>query len=228
MRRGFRSVLLAVTAAAVATTMIVPGRYCQGEDARSGLRLEAPIRQPRLSRHLRSGLAPSRRESSQREHCVAQDDSTGEARCGVIVRIWALMIVTRVPAPPTSSAVTSERWPVQCFFRRKTFGSQDVITIELPAFEMQAPSERETTLSPFNDTISTTPVLVTGRGSRRRARFTREEDDLLVELKEQSARKISWREIERHFPNRTISSLQVHYSTQLKGRRLSKGRALRP
>ena len=128
----------------------------------------------------------------------------------------------------TSVAVTTERWPLRCFLQRKMIGSQETITIELPAFDLRDPSKQGALRACPDTAVGTIPLLATARGNRRRARFTREEDDLLVELKEQSARKLSWREIQRHFPNRTIGSLQVRYSTQLKCRRPSKRRALRP
>ena len=67
-----------------------------------------------------------------------------------------------------------------------------------------------------------TPIVVAAQRGKPRARFSKEEEDLLIELKERRDPKLSWREIQRHFPIRTIGSLQVRYSTQLKGRRISK------
>ena len=131
------------------------------------------------------------------------------------------------PATSTSSGVTGERWPVHCVFQRRLVGSQDVITIEFSAFDLRAPSERDAVLSSSDQTPRTTPVVVAGRGSRHRARFTQAEEDLLVELKERRRPKLSWREIKTYFPNRTIGSLQMHFSTQLKGKRLSKRHALK-
>jgi hypothetical protein len=52
------------------------------------------------------------------------------------------------------------------------------------------------------------PILRDACGSRRRARFSRAEEDLLIKLKERRDLKLSWREIQRHFPNWTIGSLQ--------------------
>ena len=118
-----------------------------------------------------------------------------------------------------SSRGSGERWLVQCFVERKMIGSQEVMTIEVPAFDLRARCGRDSTLSPSDDTSQTTPLLGVARGGRRRARFSRAEEDLLVELKEQRAPKLSWREIQRYFPQRTMGSLQVHYSTQLKVRR---------
>ena len=119
-----------------------------------------------------------------------------------------------------SNRGSGERWPVLCFVERNMIGSQEMIMIEVPAFDLRARSGRVSTLSPSDDTSHTTPpILGSARGNRRRARFSHAEEDLLIELKERRERKLSWREIQRHFPNRTIGSLQVHYSTQLKGRR---------
>jgi hypothetical protein len=44
--------------------------------------------------------------------------------------------------------------------------------------------------------------------------YTSDENALLVRLKEKEA--MSWSEITTHFPGRTMSSLQVHYSTKLR------------
>ena len=117
-----------------------------------------------------------------------------------------------------SSRGGGERWPVPCFVERKMVGSQEVITIEVQAFDLRASSGRDFVLSPSDDTSQTTPRKGAASGSQRRARFSRAEEDLLVELKERRDPKISWKEIQRHFPNRTTGSLQVHYSTRLKGR----------
>ena len=107
------------------------------------------------------------------------------------------------PATLTSSRGTSERWPVQCFFQRRLVGSQEVITIEFPAPEPRAPSDRDAPRPSSDKTAVTAPVVRAPRGSGRRARFSEVEEDLLVELKE---RGHCWREIHRHFPNRTIGS----------------------
>ena len=134
------------------------------------------------------------------------------------------------PAPDTDDTSTSlttsmssrgsgERWPVQCYVERTMIGSQEVITIQVPAFDLCAKSGRDSALSPSGDTSQKTPILGIVRGGRRRARFSRAEEDLLIELKERREPKLSWREIKRHFPQRTTGSLQVHYSTQLKVRR---------
>ena len=102
-----------------------------------------------------------------------------------------------------------------------------MITIELPALSLRAPSDLDAAPSLSDDVQRMTSVPVAARTSRRRARFSEEEENLLVDLKEQTDPKLSWREIQRRFPNRTIGSLQVRYSTQLKGRRISKLDALR-
>ncbi|OQE69863.1 hypothetical protein PENNAL_c0126G00812, partial [Penicillium nalgiovense] len=50
----------------------------------------------------------------------------------------------------------------------------------------------------------------------RATRFLPDEDDRLIELKEQ--RGLPWSRIVKHFPGRTKGSLQVRYSTRLKDR----------
>jgi hypothetical protein len=120
-----------------------------------------------------------------------------------------------------------ERWPVQCFVERTIIGSQEVITIQLPAFDLHARFGRESALSSTDDTSQTRPIKVAMCGSRRRVRFSHAEEERLVELKELRHPKLSWKEIQEHLPNRTTASLQVHYSTQLKGRLTSKRQARR-
>jgi hypothetical protein len=61
---------------------------------------------------------------------------------------------------------------------------------------------------------------LTEQDSATRARFTAEEDELLVELK--AVRRMPWREIHRlfseTFPGRSVGTLQVRYCTKLKGK----------
>lgn len=49
-----------------------------------------------------------------------------------------------------------------------------------------------------------------------KAKFTADDDDLLVELKEK--KKLTWKQIADHFDGRTAGALQVRYCTKLKGR----------
>lgn len=49
-----------------------------------------------------------------------------------------------------------------------------------------------------------------------KAKFTAEDDDLLVDLKEM--RKLTWKQIAEHFDGRTAGALQVRYCTKLKAR----------
>lgn len=51
-----------------------------------------------------------------------------------------------------------------------------------------------------------------------KAKFTADDDDLLLELKEN--KKLSWKQIAEHFEGRTAGALQVRYCTKLKGRSL--------
>ncbi|EMC96814.1 hypothetical protein BAUCODRAFT_24513 [Baudoinia panamericana UAMH 10762] len=65
-----------------------------------------------------------------------------------------------------------------------------------------------------------TPAFPTKRVSTTilgpRVRYTSNESTLLARLKE--VENLSWDQITSHFPNRTRESLQVHYSTKVKGR----------
>ncbi|KAH7111544.1 hypothetical protein EDB81DRAFT_671260 [Dactylonectria macrodidyma] len=59
------------------------------------------------------------------------------------------------------------------------------------------------------------------RASAPRAKYSSQEDDLLIELKE-GREMLAWPEIHQRFceahPGRSVESLQVHYSTKLKSR----------
>ncbi|CAM1509671.1 Fc.00g000060.m01.CDS01 [Cosmosporella sp. VM-42] len=62
------------------------------------------------------------------------------------------------------------------------------------------------------------------RASAPRAKYTPQEDDLLIELKE-GREMLAWPEIHQRFceayPGRSVESLQVHYSTKVKRRKRS-------
>ncbi|KAB8254130.1 hypothetical protein BDV32DRAFT_155524 [Aspergillus pseudonomiae] len=55
--------------------------------------------------------------------------------------------------------------------------------------------------------------------------YTSEENALLVRLKERET--MSWAEIAAHFPERSVSSLQVHYSTKLRHKATTQAERLR-
>lgn len=48
----------------------------------------------------------------------------------------------------------------------------------------------------------------------KNVRFSAQEDATLVKMKERQ--ELPWKEIGPHFPNRSLASLQVHYSKKLK------------
>jgi hypothetical protein len=52
------------------------------------------------------------------------------------------------------------------------------------------------------------------RPQRPRIRFTPEEDQLLIELKEQ--KNLTWKQIAEFFPGRNSGTLQVRYCTKLR------------
>lgn len=54
------------------------------------------------------------------------------------------------------------------------------------------------------------PVVTSGK----RKSYSSEENALIVRLKEREG--MSWTEIADHFPDRSVPSLQVHYSTKLR------------
>jgi len=48
----------------------------------------------------------------------------------------------------------------------------------------------------------------------KRKPFTQDDDDLVVDLKEN--KRLTWKQIEEFFPGRTSGTLQVRYCTRLK------------
>ena len=130
------------------------------------------------------------------------------------------------PAASTSSANIRDRWSVHCVIVQKMVGPQEVITIELPAFAWCTLFDGERTSLPLSNTVRTTPTPAAQLQGKCRVRFSKAEEDLLAELKEQRDPKLSWKQIQRRFPTRTKASLQVHYCTQLNN--LSKRCAAKP
>jgi hypothetical protein len=166
------------------------------------------------SMEVESTAAPRRRKRLQQRKGMRRDSVTPETDDA------STSLTTSI-----SGRGRGEWWPIKCFVERKMIGSQEVITIQVPAFDLCARSGRLSTLSALDDTSQTTPILGAACEGRRRARFSRAEEDLLDKLKEQRGPKLTWREIQRWFPNRTTGSLQVHYSTQLKASQVPRRRA---
>ena len=74
---------------------------------------------------------------------------------------------------PTETPCHLHYSPVQCFFERKIVGSLEVITIELPVFELCNPSDRRAAPSSSNITAGTTLDRIAAHGGRCRARISR-------------------------------------------------------
>ena len=62
------------------------------------------------------------------------------------------------------------------------------------------------------------PVNISGKPQL----YSSEDNALLVRLKEREG--MSWSEIAQHFPGRNVSSLQVHYSTKLRNKAVTRSR----
>lgn len=127
----------------------------------------------------------------------------------------------------TLSREVEEPWSIQCFLERKMIGSQEIIMIQVPALDLPVISSQVSMPPPLDDTSQMILNLSAADEGRHGARFSRAEEELLVELKERSEPKLSWRDIHRHFPQQTMGSLQVHYSTHLKERCTSQRRVYR-
>lgn len=112
---------------------------------------------------------------------------------------------------------------LHAFLTREREGSEDVLTIKVPLVTVlkylalsraQSNNPAVQVISNFNrDTRS-------AKETQSGTRHSRDEDDLLIELKRNSSPKPSWAQITKQFaetlPERRKGSLQVHYSTCLK------------
>lgn len=81
----------------------------------------------------------------------------------------------------------------------------------------QLPSPVSSNKSQWTSTNMKTHAAGAQSKTVRRTRFTKEEDERLMDLKEN--RNLTWAQIKCSFPGRTIGALQVHYCTRLKGSR---------
>ena len=138
-----------------------------------------------------------------------------------------------MPSPPASHAIPEdgnarlsaakfEEWPLQNVILKR------VIVDDVATFQLQFEWPLYTMYSQGTITGNTRRHTTTGttggqarRASGTSARFTPEEDDLLIRLRK-GQDKLSWAETHQRFndtfPWRPLGSLQVHYSTKLKGR----------
>lgn len=111
------------------------------------------------------------------------------------------------PSPTPPAEKTTRLRSVPCFLVSKMADATTKLVIELPGL---APDVYHH-ISGF----CTSPRTIATRMASRK-RYTKKENARLVKLKKQEKPKLSWAEIQTHFPSRTVNSLQVHYSTKLK------------
>jgi hypothetical protein len=124
--------------------------------------------------------------------------------------------------------------PVQGFFKRTRIGDQvlcslefslehvpDRLKLSVTPESLGVNAQELSTESPHSScfVIRSKADFETVLPQRKRITFTRAENALLIGMKEE--RDLSWDEIETAFPNRSKATLQVHYSTKLKGRSTS-------
>ncbi|KAM4061096.1 hypothetical protein HRG_010019 [Hirsutella rhossiliensis] len=137
-----------------------------------------------------------------------------------------------MPSPPAShdssedgnvgtSAATFEEWPLQnVIFKRVIVDGVGTFQLQ---FEWPFCTSHSQGSVPTGNARRTTTTRATGgqagRTSGTRARFTREEDNLLTKLRKEQG-NLSWAEIHKRFndtfPGRSRGCLQVHYCTKLK------------
>ncbi|KAB5513491.1 hypothetical protein GE09DRAFT_629412 [Coniochaeta sp. 2T2.1] len=138
-----------------------------------------------------------------------------------------------IPSPPSSQCSTDEQVSVQVPMAKfEEWPLEDVVLKRVTAngmatFQLQfawdscanhTRKDPTTGRLQYQSPVKRRPS--TKRGVSTRARFTPEEDDLLVELKNQG---LPWQDIHKRFTDafpqreRRVGSLQVRYCTKLKG-----------
>ncbi|KAJ9656081.1 hypothetical protein H2201_008653 [Coniosporium apollinis] len=136
-------------------------------------------------------------------------------------------------AASTTPDTKCETWPIWGFMKRERIGSKEFYTLDFSPDDLhrQIPSSvrsvksRRTATKPTALRMATGPPCVarqartpksTPRPQKMKFKFTEEEDERLIDLKE--SRRLPWGEIEKFFPGRSAGSLQVHYCTKLRDR----------
>ncbi|KAI9808827.1 MAG: hypothetical protein M1827_007202 [Pycnora praestabilis] len=139
----------------------------------------------------------------------------------------------------SSSAETSatiadaeyEEWPLQGFLKRTKIRHETTYNLEFnlnhtaQLLKITAPPQAlgigcdgEMSIRPISclSTSSQAKIPQPPRLQNKCSPFTKTEDMMLVDLKENQ--HLPWKEINCRFPNRSVATLQVHYSTKLKNR----------
>jgi len=116
-----------------------------------------------------------------------------------------------------------ERRSVKYHLSSNATASGVVLTIELPPLPVDL-SDISLKLCSHQGIAPPKPgpaMLQTARiePSRTGNRYSQREDRLLLRLRRQENPRLSWTEIQKHFPNRSQGSLQVRFSTHLSPRR---------
>ncbi|CAG7936660.1 unnamed protein product [Penicillium nalgiovense] len=120
---------------------------------------------------------------------------------------------------PATNLQDIQTIPVRGFLTRQTFLSRVIYSCTFQE-DRQASCPHGPTKGPaYDKNLDNTRHATQSSSKKQPARATRflpDEDDRLIELKEQ--RGLPWSRIVKHFPGRTKGSLQVRYSTRLKDR----------
>ncbi|KAH7115547.1 hypothetical protein EDB81DRAFT_862179 [Dactylonectria macrodidyma] len=115
-----------------------------------------------------------------------------------------------------------EEWPLEnVSLKRITENGKTTFQVQFDWTPCTKHGHASSTVRDRVDLPSTRTRSRAKRGSAPRAKYTQQEDGLLIELKE-SKEMLAWPEIHQRFceahPGRSVESLQVHYSTKLKSR----------
>jgi hypothetical protein len=121
--------------------------------------------------------------------------------------------------PLRHSLGSSDTVPCNCSLAIQEVRGRAILTVESSGLK---PAYYLTFVPDASPMLSQTPPADT---SGKQRPYTSDENALLVRLKEREG--MSWAEIAAHFPERSASSLQVHYSTKLRHKATTRAEKLR-
>jgi hypothetical protein len=135
---------------------------------------------------------------------------------------------SRSPSITVESAPVAEyqEWPFQGFLKRTKIGNKTTYNLEfqLPrvpehlhseALGMRSDKETSAEATTPHDASAHSKMYPAAGRQIKRVRWTPEEDATILKIRKEDG--CSWEEIHDVLPHRSIGTIQVHYSTKLKG-----------
>ena len=120
--------------------------------------------------------------------------------------------------PPVPSSPEA----IQHHHRQRLHSQSPLHHYRLPSNQLQRPGGMACSPSPEASVVSSSEASAQPQArppSGPKAKFTLEDDALLIELKEKH--ELTWKRISEYFPGRSSGTLQVRYCTKLKAKGVS-------